>query len=64
MNLCKVVTILVKDASNQESITGGLTDNEGRFSISGLTDGNYIITCSFVGYESTDIPLLIGNNPA
>ncbi len=54
------VTILVKDASNQESITGGLTDNEGRFSISGLTDGNYIITCSFVGYESTDIPLLVG----
>ncbi len=54
------VTIVVEEIPGQKSITGGLTDEEGRFSISGLVDGNYMVRCSFIGYESVDIPVLIG----
>jgi len=54
------VTIIVIDRSSKISITGALTDQQGRFTIVGIEPGNYIISCSFLGYESKDIPLLIG----
>ena len=54
------VTVIVKIKETEETLSGGLTNQDGRFSISGLADGNYLISCSFLGYQSIDIPLLIG----
>jgi hypothetical protein len=41
--------------------TGAMTDQQGKFSITGLTAGKYIITVSFVGYKTTKQRIEIKN---
>ncbi len=44
-----------------EDIAGGIISGEdGRFEISGVAKGNYVVKISFVGYQETEIPLLVG----
>lgn len=43
-----------------EIITGNITDEEGRFIISGLKVGSYNVRVSFVGYDDYIVPVLIG----
>lgn len=47
-------------SSNGKLLSGTLADVDGRFSIAGIEEGNYMVSCSFVGYQSAEIPLLIG----
>ena len=41
---------------------GGTTDVNGFFSIVGVPAGNYILTCSYVGYDSTGVEVTIKPN--
>ncbi len=45
---------------NNQTIGGAIADTEGRFVISGLENGNYLIRCSFVGYADFETSILIG----
>ena len=54
-------TVTVSRQSDGVTVTGSLTDEAGRFRISGLAEGNYIINSSFLGYVSVDTPLLVGD---
>lgn len=45
---------------NGKLITGTLTAEDGRFSIKGISEGEYIVICSFMGYKKKEIPVLIG----
>ena len=45
---------------NGSLMAGKLTDTDGRFSLSGLSQGDYNISISFVGYESYITRLLLG----
>ncbi len=38
---------------------GDLTDSSGRFEISGLSNGNYNVIVSFVGYETQIYPISV-----
>lgn len=50
--------------SDSTLVTGALSDNEGRFSISNVNKGNYLVICSFVGYLPTTVNVVVnGNNP-
>ncbi|SHE82774.1 Outer membrane receptor proteins, mostly Fe transport [Mariniphaga anaerophila] len=46
--------------SEEQLVTGTVTNVDGRFTIDGVNEGNYTVSCSFVGYNSKEIPLLIG----
>jgi len=54
------VTIILKSKSDEVTLTGALTNENGRFTISGILPGSYVVNCSFLGYKSIDIPLLVG----
>ncbi len=46
------VNIKVSRAGEEKLFKGAITDVEGSFSISGLPNGNYVLTVSFVGYRN------------
>lgn len=52
------VTILRGDSS---LVTGTITDAQGRFVLAGIPNGEYTVSISYVGYETTRLPLLVGN---
>lgn len=51
--------ILLEDKGDKV-LTGTITENDGRFVLKGLTEGNYTISISFIGYETKTIPVLVG----
>jgi outer membrane receptor protein involved in Fe transport len=46
--------------SGEIIIAGAISGDDGRFVISGIANGNYIVKCSFVGYQIMEIPVLVG----
>jgi outer membrane receptor protein involved in Fe transport len=53
-------SVTISRNGDDKIITGAMTDENGRFSISGLPQGEYLISCTFIGYGSKKIPVLIG----
>ena len=51
--------ILLADKSDKV-LTGIITEDDGRFVLKGLNEGNYTINISFIGYETKTIPVLVG----
>lgn len=45
------VTVSVKQSGSTELLKGSVTDIDGTFRISGLGDGNYTLTITFIGYR-------------
>lgn len=45
------VTVSVKNSATKELVTGTITDDTGRFNISDLPTGDYIIEISYIGFE-------------
>lgn len=41
-------------------LAGTITKEDGRFVISGVSKGEYLVKCSFIGYHEVEIPLLVG----
>lgn len=52
------VTITLKD--ELKIVNGAISDEYGRFVISGVPKGDYTVRCSFVGYSPVEIPLTVG----
>lgn len=53
-------TIVLYDVQTQSMISGALSDEMGYFKLEGIPKGNYTISCSFVGFETVNLALLIG----
>lgn len=51
-------TIAVKDEGGAV-IDGAVADEKGKFSVARLASGKYIVTISFIGYETQEIPVTI-----
>lgn len=54
------VTVGLQTSDSPTMLMGTLSDDDGRFVLDGITQGNYLLVCSFVGYETAEIPVLIG----
>ena len=44
--------IVIKSATDNTTITGGITDEDGTFQIKKLPDGSYIVEVQFIGYKT------------
>jgi outer membrane receptor protein involved in Fe transport len=53
-------TVTLNRTVDNKTVTGVLTDENGRFTISGLAQGDFTINFSFIGYNPKKIPVLIG----
>ena len=53
-------TIVLNTADSETMITGALSDETGRFTLAGIKKGNYRLLCSFVGYETVSVAVLVG----
>lgn len=54
-------TVAITD-ENGKMITGGITDIDGMFNISGLKVGKYTVTCSYMGYSPITLNIDITRN--
>ena len=53
-------SVAVTSVTDSQLVAGAITGDEGRFSIYGLNQGEYLLTCSYVGYNPSSTSLLIG----
>ena len=54
------VSVTVIDRTDGTVVTGTLTTEGGRFEISGLETGDYLVNLEFFGHEPVQMPLLVG----
>ncbi|WP_417800823.1 TonB-dependent receptor domain-containing protein [Tenacibaculum sp.] len=54
------VNIIIKDAA-KKIITGGITDDNGLFSIKNIPEGNSIVEVQFIGYKTFSKPVSVSN---
>ncbi|MBE6341667.1 MAG: TonB-dependent receptor [Bacteroidales bacterium] len=55
------VSVSISDA-NGKLVTGSITDIDGAFEIKGVKEGRYKLSCSFMGYETLDIDVVVTPN--
>lgn len=55
------VNVVVKNEKDTAFVAGTVTNDEGRYSIPGIKPGNYFLEISFMGYESWQQTLFVGN---
>ncbi len=53
-------TVVLTGISDDKVLAGTITDDEGRFLLTGIDQGDYLIKCSFVGYKSSETEVLVG----
>ena len=53
-------TVTITKSSDEAIIAGTMTDTDGRFAITGIPQGDYSVVCSFIGFGTKKIPVLIG----
>ncbi|WP_442587190.1 TonB-dependent receptor [Pedobacter sp. AW31-3R] len=53
--------VLVKNEKDSSFIAGTVTNDQGRFSISGIRPGNYLLEVSYIGFNVVKQPLFIGS---
>lgn len=51
--------VTIRAARDSAVVTGGLTDNAGRFRIEGLPPGNYLVRVSYIGYKPINLAATI-----
>ena len=52
------VNIIIKNAAG-ETVTGGITDDEGNFKVDKIPEGSYTVTVQFIGFKSEDRAITI-----
>lgn len=55
------VNVVLKTEKDSTFISGTVTNEEGRFSLSKIKSGNYYLEVSFIGYKTTKQTLFVGN---
>lgn len=53
--------VVVRKASDSSFVAGTITDDNGRFTIGGVSPGDHVLEITFVGYETIVQPLLVGH---
>ncbi|HMJ70436.1 MAG TPA: TonB-dependent receptor [Cyclobacteriaceae bacterium] len=54
------VNVIVKTETDSAFVSGTITDNEGRFTITGIAPGSYTLQLTFVGYTTVTQSTLVG----
>ncbi len=54
------VTVILSENGDSRSLTGALSDKEGRFTISGVENGSFVLHFSFIGYQTITLSVLVG----
>lgn len=52
--------VVLKTEKDSTFVMGTVTDEEGRFALTKVNSGNYILSLSYTGYKGKDMPLLVG----
>jgi len=55
------VSIILKTEKDSTFVAGTVSNEEGRYSIANIKEGNYMLSCSFTGYLTTKQNLLVGH---
>src|SRR5690606_36537475 len=55
------VTIVIKN-SNNETVTGSISQDDGNFKISKLPEGQFSVTIQYIGYKTIIQPFSIGKD--
>lgn len=55
------VNVVLKTDKDSSFVNGTVTNEEGRFSLSKIKSGNYYLEVSYIGYNTTEQSLFIGN---
>lgn len=55
------VNVVLKTSKDTSIIAGTITDEEGRFSISNIKSGNYLLEFSFIGYKTKTQLVYVGS---
>ncbi len=55
------VNVILKADKDDAFVMGTVTNEEGRFSLSNIKPGNYLLEISFVGYSTKKEPLYVGS---
>lgn len=53
-------TVVIRRDTAADILSGSISDEEGRFAIRLNQRGDFVVQCSFVGYEPLTVPVLIG----
>ncbi len=54
------VNITLTTVKDSQLVAGTISGDNGRFSLTDIGSGNYILTCSYIGYQSKIQPITIG----
>ncbi|HEY0654490.1 MAG TPA: TonB-dependent receptor [Chryseosolibacter sp.] len=54
-------TIALNDPTTNKPVDGTIADDQGRFTISKVADGNYNLTITFIGFNTKSIPVRVGD---
>ncbi|MHA4842850.1 TonB-dependent receptor domain-containing protein [Flavitalea antarctica] len=54
------VNVVLKAGKTDSTVTGTISKEDGRFSIPGITPGNYTLVVSFVGFQEKTLNVLVG----
>ena len=54
------VNIIVKTTEDSVFVSGTVTNDEGLFSLTGISPGNYVLELSYLGYNTKKLPLSVG----
>jgi outer membrane receptor protein involved in Fe transport len=54
--------VVIKSEDGTETITGGITSEDGSFEINKLPDGSFLLEVQFIGYKTHSQPLVISKN--
>ena len=52
--------VVLKKGVDSVFVSGTITNDEGRFTLAGITPGPYSLECSFIGYQTIHRPILVG----
>lgn len=55
------VNVIVKTVNDSAFVAGTVSNEEGRFTITEVKSGNYLLEISFIGYQPKIQPLLVGS---
>jgi outer membrane receptor protein involved in Fe transport len=54
------VNITLTTVKDSQLVAGTISGDNGRFSLTDISSGNYILTCSHIGYQSKKQPITVG----
>ncbi|MBA3675108.1 MAG: TonB-dependent receptor [Chitinophagaceae bacterium] len=55
-------SVQLLSAADSSTIKAAVTDKKGKFSIENINNGNYVLLCTFIGYNKVKTPLTVANS--